>query len=65
MSETITTLSDDKLLTADEAAEILQVTAETVRLWARKGLIPSRRLGRTWRFERAKLLGSDPPHEAA
>lgn len=47
---------EDRLLTVDEAAEILQVSADLVRRWAQRDQIPSVRLGhRTLRFRRSSL----------
>lgn len=34
----------DRLLSAKEVGEILGITAETVKRWARQGIIPSIRL---------------------
>lgn len=38
------------MLTPEQAAEFLKVTPATVRDWARRRLIPARRIGRLWRF---------------
>ena len=47
---------EDRLLTVDEAAEFLQVSAYTLREWARKRRVPAIRLGqRYWRFRRSSL----------
>lgn len=46
------------MLTPEQAAEFLKVTPATVRDWARRGLIPARRLGRLWRFDLQELQGS-------
>ncbi len=37
-------MSDDKLLTADELADRLHVRPSTIRRWAQRGRIPTRRL---------------------
>jgi excisionase family DNA binding protein len=42
----------DKLLTADEVADWLQLTPAWVQAMARTGEIPALRLGRFWRFDR-------------
>ena len=44
-------------LTSQEAAEYLQVHQETVRNWARKGVIPAAKLGNRggFRFQREDL----------
>lgn len=43
------------LLTADEVAELLQLRPSTVQDYARRGIIPSFKLGRFRRFVRADL----------
>ena len=47
---------DPDVLTVEQAAELLQVDADTVRTLAREGTLPGRRVGREWRFARAALL---------
>ncbi len=48
---------DDRLLSADEAAELLGVSAYTVRQWARERRIPYVPLGRKLkRFRLSSLL---------
>lgn len=50
------TAPEDRLLTVDEAAAVLQVSAQIVRQWARERKIPALRLGeRYWRFRRSSL----------
>jgi excisionase family DNA binding protein len=47
---------EDRLLTVDAAADVLQVSAYVVRQWARERRIPAIRLGqRYWRFRRSSL----------
>jgi len=46
----------DHMLNTREAAEFLGVHAETVRRLARKGALPSFKLGADWRFDRDALL---------
>lgn len=41
----------EKLLTAEEVADWVQLTPEWVQEQARRGRIPALRLGRFWRFE--------------
>ena len=41
----------NKLLRAEEVAQILQVKTQTVYTWARESKIPSLRLGRLTRFQ--------------
>lgn len=57
------------VLTAGDAAELLQVHPDTVRALAASGELPGRRLGRRWRFHRVALMhwlavtspDADPP----
>lgn len=48
-------LSRAELLTADEVAELLQLRPSTVQDYARRGIIPSFKLGRFRRFVRADV----------
>jgi excisionase family DNA binding protein len=48
-------LTRDQVMTAGEVAELLQMPVSTVYYLARRGEIPARRLGRTWRFLRPRL----------
>lgn len=43
------------LLTPDEVAALLSVPVSTVRDWARRGVLPSRKLGRHRRFLRTEV----------
>jgi excisionase family DNA binding protein len=45
----------DRLLSADEAAEMLNVSAWQIRDWAKKRVIPALKLGKFWRFRRSAL----------
>lgn len=45
-----------EVLNAEEAAELLGVSAWTVREQARTGGIPARKVGKEWRFSRTALL---------
>lgn len=51
---------DPELLTVDEAAELLRVTAQTVRRWVAEGRLPALRLGRAHRIPRAHLTARIP-----
>jgi excisionase family DNA binding protein len=44
------------VLTAHQAAKLLQTDAETILEMAERGAIPARKLGDDWRFGRAALL---------
>lgn len=47
---------DDRLLSVNEAADVLQISPYMVRQWARERKIPAIRLGqRFWRFRRSSL----------
>lgn len=48
-------LSRSELLTAAEVAELLQLRPSTVQDYARRGIIPSFKLGRFRRFVRADV----------
>jgi PTS system nitrogen regulatory IIA component len=44
------------LLTPEEAAALLRVSAYTVKEHARKGVIPAVKIGSVWRFSESSLL---------
>lgn len=46
----------EELMTAHEAASCLRVHVETVRKMARRGGIPSHKVGSDWRFRKRALL---------
>lgn len=48
-------LTRDEVMTAAEVAELLHLPVSTVYYLARRGDLPARRLGRTWRFLRPRL----------
>jgi excisionase family DNA binding protein len=45
----------DRILSVDEAADKLQLSAYTIRQWAKDRKIPAIRLGRYWRFRESSL----------
>lgn len=47
---------DDLVMTATEAARLLQVHVKTLYRLASQGAIPAVRIGRGWRFNRRDLL---------
>lgn len=47
---------EDRLLSVQEAADLMQISAYTLREWARDGKVPAIRLGKLWRFRRLALL---------
>jgi excisionase family DNA binding protein len=50
-----TGLTRDEVMTAREVADLLRMPKSTVYELARRGELPARRLGRTWRFLRPRL----------
>lgn len=48
----------DELLTADEVAELLRVPRSTVSDYARRGVLPSIKLGRPRRFVRSDVANA-------
>lgn len=56
-----------EVLTVEEAAELLRLKPEQIRILARQGKIPGGKVGETWRFSRRALLrmvgeDSEPPN---
>ena len=47
---------DDEVLTADEAAELLKVSVQTVLKESREGRLPGIKVGREWRYSRLALM---------
>jgi excisionase family DNA binding protein len=45
-----------EILTVEQAADLLHLTAPTVRQMASRALLPGRRIGKLWRFSRKKLV---------
>jgi excisionase family DNA binding protein len=58
-----------EVLTAEQAAELLQTDAAAVRALADAGELPGRKIGDDWRFLRRAVLawlgGAEPPDSAA
>jgi excisionase family DNA binding protein len=48
-------LTQDEVMTAREVADLLKMPVSTIYQLARRGELPARRLGRTWRFLRPRL----------
>ena len=48
-------ITRDDVLTADDVAALLELKPYTVKEYARRGILPGRKLGRTWRFLRPEL----------
>ena len=57
-------LNDKAVWTVEDVAAFLDVTPETVRDQARRGLLPARKVGKEWRFSRSAVIawleGLDP-----
>jgi excisionase family DNA binding protein len=49
-------IDPDKLLTVEEAAELLGVKPGTLYAWASRGVVPRRKVGACLRFHRGELL---------
>ena len=50
----IANLDDDKLYTTDRIAEMLDISAGTVRRWIRDGTLPGVRIGRRKLYAKGK-----------
>ncbi len=46
----------EEVLTADDVAQLLRVSAKTVKRMAGDGRMPAQRVGRAWRFSRVAVL---------
>ena len=51
----------DRLVDADEAAELLRMTSGAIRKAAARGTIPTERVGRRLRFRLSALLSRERP----
>lgn len=49
-------MAADRILTADEVAELMKVSYNTARKWIRRGRIPGRKIGRVWRVVESDLI---------
>jgi excisionase family DNA binding protein len=54
--ERVIDMESKEVLTTNEAAEFLSLTPYTLREYAKKGVVPARKLGKSWRFVKADLL---------
>jgi excisionase family DNA binding protein len=48
-------MAENRFLTVAQAAEMLQIDPDTLRLLARRGQVPAAKVGRQWRFEEGLL----------
>jgi excisionase family DNA binding protein len=51
----------DKILTASEVAELLQIHPRTVYKLVKEGSIPGRKFGGGWRLSRSEILAMVSP----
>jgi len=49
-------MDSKEVLTTNEAAEFLSLTAYTLREYAKKGIVPARKVGKSWRFYKPDLV---------
>jgi excisionase family DNA binding protein len=49
-------MEDKEVFDAEEAAAFLGINLDDLRRYARKGMIPCRKLGKRWRFHKAHLV---------
>lgn len=58
-------MTEKEVLNSEEAAEFLGLTAFTIREYAKKGIIPAKKIGKQWRFYKPDLVawlrGKDAP----
>lgn len=47
--------ADDRILTAEQAAAILQLNYETCRRYLQEGKLPGRKIGKSWRIVESDL----------
>lgn len=47
---------EKEILNTNQAAELLGIPELTVIRWARKGIIPGRKVGRFWLFSKSRLI---------
>jgi excisionase family DNA binding protein len=57
-------MGNNEVLTAEEAAEFLKLTPFTVRDYARRGILPCRKVGKAWRFYKPDLVAWLRDYEA-
>jgi excisionase family DNA binding protein len=47
---------DKEVMNTDEAAQFLGLKPFTIREYAKRGVIPAKKIGKQWRFVKADLL---------
>ncbi len=48
-------ITREDVMTVQDVATLLELKPYTVKEYARRGILPGRKLGRTWRFLRPEL----------
>ncbi len=48
-------ITREDVLTVDDVSALLDLSPYTVKEYARRGILPGRKLGKTWRFLRPEL----------
>lgn len=60
-------MMEKEVLTTEEAAEFLSLRPFTIRVYARRGVIPGKKVGKGWRFYKPDLIawlrGQSPTDE--
>lgn len=51
----MTTTDNISLLTVSDVAKILHFRKDTIRIWCKKGIIPSSKLGREYRINKQEF----------
>jgi len=49
-------MEEKEVLSAEEAAQFLGLNPDDVRRYARKGMIPARKVGKRWLFHKGHLV---------
>jgi excisionase family DNA binding protein len=49
-------MEEKEVFNVEEASAFLGINPDDLRRYARKGLIPARKLGKRWRFHKAHLI---------
>jgi excisionase family DNA binding protein len=52
----MTAMIDKEVMSTEEAGEFLGLKPFTIREYAKRGIIPAKKLGKQWRFVKADLL---------
>jgi excisionase family DNA binding protein len=52
----------EKLLTVEEAAELLRIMPRTLKEWCRRGKVPCVKVGQLWRLKASELEAWMRPH---